>query len=145
MLQFNHLAAVRWPQNGKCQLSSTLYKKKQITYKRANVSDELHDNVGHETQWSPQLSSVNSKRCIFREEIMTAVLLDDVVNTEPTLRLTLAPPNQASRRPHRAPVAAGDPMVDAAARLLSIPLRHVYAVLWRVGALEVRGAAPGMR
>ena len=29
-------------------------------------------------------------------------------------------------------------MVDASARLLSIPLRHVYAVLWRVGLIEVR-------
>jgi hypothetical protein len=28
-------------------------------------------------------------------------------------------------------------MVDTAARLLSIPLRQVYAVLWRVGLIEV--------
>jgi hypothetical protein len=28
-------------------------------------------------------------------------------------------------------------MVDAAARLLSIPLRELYAVLWRVGLIEV--------
>ena len=34
--------------------------------------------------------------------------------------------------------AIGDPLVDGAARLLSIPLRHVYAALWRVGVLEVR-------
>jgi hypothetical protein len=33
---------------------------------------------------------------------------------------------------------AGDPLVDGAARLLSIPLRHVYAALWRVGVLEVQ-------
>ena len=32
----------------------------------------------------------------------------------------------------------GDPLVDGAARLLSIPLRHVYAALWRVGVLEVQ-------
>ncbi|PBJ60403.1 hypothetical protein BB737_26110, partial [Mycobacterium avium subsp. hominissuis] len=31
-----------------------------------------------------------------------------------------------------------DPLVDGAARLLSIPLRHVYAALWRVGVLEVQ-------
>ena len=29
-------------------------------------------------------------------------------------------------------------MVDAATRLLSIPLRHMYAALWRVGLIEVR-------
>jgi hypothetical protein len=28
--------------------------------------------------------------------------------------------------------------VEGAARLLSIPLRHVYAALWRVGVLEVQ-------
>ena len=31
----------------------------------------------------------------------------------------------------------GDPLVDTAARLLSIPLRQVYAALWRVGLIEV--------
>jgi hypothetical protein len=30
-----------------------------------------------------------------------------------------------------------DPLVDTFARLLSIPLRQVYAVLWRVGLIEV--------
>lgn len=34
--------------------------------------------------------------------------------------------------------AGSDPLVDATARLLSIPLRQVYAVLWRVGLIEVR-------
>jgi hypothetical protein len=29
-------------------------------------------------------------------------------------------------------------MVDATARLLSIPLRHVYAALWRMGLIDVR-------
>lgn len=40
------------------------------------------------------------------------------------------------RRPQRA-APSGDPLADAAARLLSIPLHHVYAVLWRVGLIEV--------
>ncbi|MGA7050246.1 MAG: Rv1535 family protein [Mycobacterium sp.] len=35
--------------------------------------------------------------------------------------------------------AGGDPLVDGTARLLSIPVRHVYAALWRVGVLEVQG------
>jgi hypothetical protein len=74
---------------------------------------------------------------------MTAVLLDDVmpVPAKPALTLQPAP----KRRPHPAPTrrpqpafGAGDPLVDAAARLLSIPLRQVYAVLWRVGVIEVR-------
>jgi hypothetical protein len=33
--------------------------------------------------------------------------------------------------------AGNDPLVDTFARLLSIPLRQVYAVLWRVGLIEV--------
>ncbi|OBG22389.1 Rv1535 family protein [Mycobacterium sp. 852002-51057_SCH5723018] len=70
---------------------------------------------------------------------MTAVLQDDVVTNPPAVRPTAAPaPTQAPKRPHRAPVGAGgDPLVDGAARLLSIPLRQVYAVLWRVGLIEV--------
>ena len=30
-----------------------------------------------------------------------------------------------------------DPLVDGAARVLSIGVRHVYAALWRAGLLEV--------
>ena len=78
---------------------------------------------------------------------MTAVLLDDVnVMTTaapaptPAPWLTLAPEQQrAARRVRRSPIdTSGDPMVDATARLLSIPLRHVYAALWRMGLIEVR-------
>jgi hypothetical protein len=66
---------------------------------------------------------------------MTAVLLDDVVPVPPRPVLTLQP--APKRRPQPA-FGAGDPLVDAATRLLSIPLRQVYAVLWRVGVIEVR-------
>jgi hypothetical protein len=78
-------------------------------------------------------------RTIFQEKIMTAVLYDDVVTT-PARQLTPAPASkQASKRLHRPPTTgSGDPLVDATARLLSIPLRQVYAVLWRVGLIEVR-------
>ncbi len=71
---------------------------------------------------------------------MTAVLYDDVVTTPPAPRLTLTPaPKQASQWFHQPPIGAGsDPLVDATTRLLSIPLRQVYAVLWRVGLVEVR-------
>ncbi len=70
---------------------------------------------------------------------MTAALYDDVVTTPPAAQLTLAPtPRQASKRLHQPPIAGGDPMMDATARLLSIPLRHLYAMLWRVGLIEVR-------
>ena len=62
---------------------------------------------------------------------MTAVLDDDVVTTPPV-------PKRASRRLARQPIGGGDPIADAAARLLSIPLRQVYAVLWRLGLIEVR-------
>ena len=61
---------------------------------------------------------------------MTAVLDDDVVASP-------SPPKQASR-PLARPIGGGDPLVDAAVRLLSVPLRQVYAVLWRLGLIEVR-------
>jgi hypothetical protein len=71
---------------------------------------------------------------------VTAVLYDDVVTTQAAPRLTLAPaPRQASKQLHRPPFDfGGDLLVDASARLLAIPLRHLYAVLWRVGLVEVR-------
>ena len=70
---------------------------------------------------------------------MTAVTYDDVVATAPASRLTLAPAQkQASKRTPRPQIGAGgDPLMDAATRLLSIPLHQVYAVLWRVGLIEV--------
>ncbi|MEB4212045.1 Rv1535 family protein [Mycobacterium sp. 94-17] len=82
---------------------------------------------------------------------MTAAFYDDVVTVAPARTLTLvrdtdtmpAPalaPQAKARRQANAPQfgAGGDPLVDGAARLLSVPLRHVYAALWRVGILEVR-------
>ena len=72
---------------------------------------------------------------------MTAVLYDDVVTgpPAPVLKLQPAPqrPKRAATRRPQPPIGGGDPMVDAAARLLSIPLRQVYALLWRVGVIEV--------
>ena len=56
---------------------------------------------------------------------MTAVRYDDAVASPPAPRVKAAPPHQ------------GDSVVDAAAHLLSIPLRELYAVLWRVGLIEV--------
>ena len=56
---------------------------------------------------------------------MTAVRPDDVVATPPAPRPT--------------PIGVGgDPLSDAATRLLSIPVRHLYALLLRVGLIEVR-------
>jgi hypothetical protein len=70
--------------------------------------------------------------------MMTAVLYDDVITEAPERRPALATAAApASKRARQAPVGGGDPMVNAAARLLSIPLRHMYAVLWRVGVIEV--------
>ncbi len=74
---------------------------------------------------------------------MTAVLFNDIdvmTATPPVARLVLAPePQRVIKRARRAPIdTGGDPMVDAATRLLSIPLRHMYAALWRVGLIEVR-------
>lgn len=65
---------------------------------------------------------------------MSALLHDDVV-TPPAQTV---PPEAAPKRRRREPVGGGDPLVDAATRILSIPLRQMYAVLWRVGVIEVR-------
>lgn len=62
---------------------------------------------------------------------MTAVAYDDVGAGPPVSK-------RASRRLAQPPIGGGDPMVDAATRLLCIPLRQVYAVLWRLGLIEVR-------
>jgi hypothetical protein len=79
---------------------------------------------------------------------MTAAPYDEVVTATPARTLTVvrdaAParvpaPKKVTRRvdvPIFGP--GGDPLVNGAARLLSIPLRHVYAALWRVGVLEVQ-------
>jgi hypothetical protein len=75
---------------------------------------------------------------------MTAFLYDEVVTIAPARKLTVVrdagpAPKKATRRVDTQPFfAGGDPLVDGAARLLSIPLRHMYAALWRVGLLEVQ-------
>ena len=79
---------------------------------------------------------------------MTAVLYDEVVTVAPARKLTVvrdaatipAPARKKATRPVNTPPLGigGDPLVDGAARLLSIPLRHIYAALWRVGLLEVQ-------
>jgi hypothetical protein len=83
---------------------------------------------------------------------MTAALNDDLVteqvNLAPvrTLRVVRdvtpiqAPAPKKTVRQPDLPVfgADGDPLVHGAARLLAVPVRHVYAALWRAGVLEVR-------
>ena len=60
--------------------------------------------------------------------MMTAVFYGDVA---PARR-------QLPKRWDPLPIEAGsDPLADTVASLLSIPLRQVYAVLWRVGLIEV--------
>lgn len=62
---------------------------------------------------------------------MKAVLYDEVLDADRA-------PDLAPRRPRRrSPIGGGDPLVDAASHMLSIPLRQLYAALWRVGVLEV--------
>lgn len=77
---------------------------------------------------------------------MTAVLFDEAATLAPVRKLTIVrdtdtvvarEPQKVTRRCGGRPFG-GDPLVDGAARLLSIPLRHVYAALWRAGVLEVR-------
>ena len=76
---------------------------------------------------------------------MTAVLYDEVVTATPARRLRAVPaptpmavpaPKRTSKRPEQQ-LVSGDPLVVGAARLLCIPLRQLYAALWRAGVLEV--------
>ncbi|UXA04261.1 hypothetical protein KXD96_14540 [Mycobacterium sp. SMC-2] len=77
---------------------------------------------------------------------MTAALHDEVITVAParTLKVvrdvqtTQAPAaKKATRQAKPQPVLPGDPLVEGATRLLSIPLRHLYAALLRAGVLEV--------
>ncbi|MGO8940953.1 MAG: Rv1535 family protein [Mycobacterium sp.] len=79
---------------------------------------------------------------------MTAALYDEVVTVAPARKLTVvrdvtptqAPAPTKATRQRDLPIfgVGGDPLVHGAARLLTIPVRHVYAALWRVGVLEVQ-------
>jgi hypothetical protein len=52
---------------------------------------------------------------------------------------TQAPaPKKVTPRPGALPFIGHDPMVDGIALLLTVPVRHAYAALLRVGLLEVR-------
>ncbi|HZC93716.1 MAG TPA: Rv1535 family protein [Mycobacterium sp.] len=75
---------------------------------------------------------------------MTAVLYDEVVAATPARRLRAVPDSapmavptpKTSKRAAHQPVGE-DLLVAGAARLLCIPLRQLYAALWRAGVLEV--------
>ena len=82
---------------------------------------------------------------------MTAVLYDEVVTAAPARKLTVVRDFETARTTTRAPAkkvtrrvdahafcAGGDPLVDGAARLLTVGVRHLYAALWRVGVLEIQ-------
>jgi hypothetical protein len=82
-----------------------------------------------------------------QEAIMTAALHNEVVTVAPARKLRVvrdvtpiqAPaPKKVTRPLDNPPFYVGDPLVEGAARLLSIPVRHVYAALWRIGVLEVQ-------
>jgi hypothetical protein len=70
---------------------------------------------------------------------MTAVLYDEVVaaTSAPRLRVVPDPTPKTSKKRSDLPLTGADPLVEGAARLLCVPLRQLYAALWRVGVLEV--------
>ena len=75
---------------------------------------------------------------------MTAVLYDEVVPAASAPRLTVVPdleptalPAPKTSKRSDARLTGGDPLVDGAARLLCVPLRQLYAALWRAGVIEV--------
>lgn len=65
---------------------------------------------------------------------MTAVRYDDLVPAP------MAPAHQQppKARP-QASADSGNPLMDMATKLLSVPLHQLYAALWRVGVIEVTG------
>ncbi|MEB4208257.1 Rv1535 family protein [Mycobacterium sp. 94-17] len=69
---------------------------------------------------------------------MTVIRDDDVmsVSVAPAPRET---PRQTPRPRPQPPAGAGNPLTEMTARLLSIPLHEIYAALWRMGVMEVRG------
>ncbi|BBX44538.1 Rv1535 family protein [Mycobacterium cookii] len=75
---------------------------------------------------------------------MTAILHDVSLAATPAPRLRVVadpmpsalPAPKASKR-HDVHMAGADPLVAGAARLLCVPLRQLYAALWRAGVLEV--------
>ena len=81
---------------------------------------------------------------------MTAVQFDEVVAVAPARNLQVVrdtdttatqatAPKKVARRADALPFGLGhDPIVDGLALLLTVPVRHVYAALLRVGLLEVR-------
>ena len=79
---------------------------------------------------------------------MTVALYDEVATVAPARKLTVvrdvtptqAPAPKKATRQRDLPIfgLGGDPLVHGAARLLAVPVRHVYAALWRVGVLEVQ-------
>ena len=76
-------------------------------------------------------------------ELVTAPAVGSTVFQAPALRVVrdgevVARPAAVTRRIDIRSFFVGDPLVDGAARLLSIPMRHLYAALWRVGLLEIR-------
>jgi hypothetical protein len=78
---------------------------------------------------------------------MTAVLYDEVVAAtsaprlrvvpDPTPTTPPTPPTPKTSKRSDLPLTGADPLVEGAARLLCVPLRQLYAALWRVGVLEV--------
>lgn len=77
---------------------------------------------------------------------MTAFLHDDLVveaaTAAPRLRVVpdptpvAVPTPKTTKRPD-AHMGGADPLVEGAARLLCVPLRQLYAALWRAGVIEV--------
>ena len=75
---------------------------------------------------------------------MTAVLYDEVVAATSARRLRVVPdptptalPTPKTSKRSDSQLTGADPLVEGAARLLCVPLRQLYAALWRVGILEV--------
>jgi hypothetical protein len=81
---------------------------------------------------TPEEEHQTSLHANFEGIVMTAALYDDAALAPPVAPIVRQAPKPLHRKPF-----GGDPLVDAAAHLLSIPLRQVYAVLWRVGLIEV--------
>jgi hypothetical protein len=68
------------------------------------------------------------------EAIMTAVRYDDLAPA-----VMVPTPRQAPKPGAQASATSCNPLMDMTTKVLSVPLRQLYAALWRAGVIEVTG------
>lgn len=71
---------------------------------------------------------------------MVAIAYTDTADVYDIATAPSARPLRAVKAPEvREHRPVGDPLIDATTRLLTVPMRQAYALLWRTGLLVVNG------